>query len=331
MPTPPTTPAPGVTPGLPSGNEGGAGEVETPLLDRLFEYVAAEHPRSLRGLNEARGQDAARFATIAELYLRWLVKARGESGIDAAADAFAQFSTDVNLAQARYERDGAYANKTFAEVYQDHYSDAETMDGYLWGIYLTNFLWAHHYQIMAFFQDRFMGRLAGDAQLVEVAPGHGGWGVWALAHMPGATLEGYDISPQSIKIANSVAKAAGVGGRAVYSERDALDLKQVEAESADGCICSFLVEHLEDPQQVYNVIAHLLKAGGVAFITGALTAAQVDHIYEYKYESELVKMCEIAGLRVLETLSANPMRTLAKAKYMPRSMALLVQKRGVRV
>ncbi len=300
---------------------------QTPLLDRLFEYVEAEHPRSLRGLNEARGQDPKRFAQIAELYLRWLVEARGETGIGAAADAFAQFSTDVNLAQARYERDGAYANKTFAEVYQDHYSDAEAMDGYLWGIYLTNFLWAHHYQIMTFFQDRFMTRLGGEARLVEIAPGHGGWGVWALAHMRGAALEGYDISPQSIKIANSVAEAAGVGGRAKYVEKDALDLEKVDAESADGCICSFLVEHLEDPQHLYKVISHLLKPGGVGFITGALTAAQVDHIYEYRYESELVTMCENAGLRVLETLSANPFRTLPKAKFMPRSMALLVQKR----
>ena len=300
----------------------------TPWLDRLFEYVESAHPRSLRGLNEARGQDPDRFARIAELYLDWLVKARGEEGIGAAADAFAQFSTDVNLAQARYERDGAYANKTFAEVYQDHYSDAEAMDGYLWGIYLTNFLWAHHFQIMTFFQDRFMPRLGGDAKLVEVAPGHGGWGVWALAHLPGASLEGYDISPRSIEIARGVAQAAGVGGRARYVQRDALDLGRLEAGAADGCICSFLVEHLEDPQHLYKVIAHLLKAGGVAFITGALTAAQVDHIYEYRYESELVTMCEKAGLRVLETLSANPLRTLPKARFMPRSMALLVQKRG---
>jgi hypothetical protein len=40
-----------------------------------------------------------------------------------------------------------------------------------------------------------------------------------------------------------------------------------------------------------------------------------------------VKMCEDHGLRVLATLSANPARTLPKARYMPRSMALLVQKR----
>ncbi len=299
----------------------------TPLLEQLFAYAGEAHARSLRGLEEARQQDPKRFAQIAELYLDWLIKARGEGGIEAAVDAFAQFSTDVNLAQARYERDGAYANKSFEEVYNDHYADSETMDGYLWGIYLTNFLWAHHFQIMTFFQDRFMTRLQDSAHIVEVAPGHGGWGVWALAHMQGATLEGYDISPQSIKIATGVAEAANVADRAKYVEKNALDLDELEAESADGCICSFLVEHLEDPQHLYKVLAHLLKPGGYAFITGALTAAQVDHIYEYKYESELVGMCENAGLRVLETLSANPLRTLPKARFLPRSMALLVQKR----
>ena len=76
-----------------------------------------------------------------------------------------------------------------------------------------------------------------------------------------------------------------------------------------------------------TVCSDLLKPGGFAFITGALTAAQVDHIYEYRYESELVAMCENAGLRVLETLSANPLRTLPKARFLPRSMALFVQKR----
>ncbi len=299
----------------------------SPLLDALFAYTSEAHPRSLRGLNEARSQHPERFAQVAELYLNWLTEARGSGGIESAVDAFAQFSTDVNLAQARYERDGAYANKSFEEVYKDHYSDAEAMDGYLWGIYLTNFLWAHHFQIMTFFQDRFMTRLDDNASLVEIAPGHGGWGVWALAHMDQATLEGYDISPQSIQIANSVAKAAGVDSRAKYVEKNALDLAELKAESADGCICSFLVEHLEDPQHLYKVLAHLLKPGGMAFITGALTAAQVDHIYEYRYESELVTMCENAGLRVLETLSANPLRTLPKARFLPRSMALLVQKR----
>ncbi len=201
------------------------------------------------------------------------------------------------------------------------------MDDYLWGFTLTNFLWAHHMEISLFFRARFLSKLPADAAIVELAPGHGGWGVWALDELPGARLDGYDISPSSIVIARKIADGAGVGDRASYVEKSALDIGGLPAESADACICSFVVEHLERPLQLFAGIAHLLKVGGRGFITGALTAAQVDHIYEIREESELVRMCEQNGLRVLETLSVGPRRTLSKARFLPRSMALLVQKR----
>jgi hypothetical protein len=296
-------------------------------LEKLLKYMRENHPRSVRGIEEARAVSPARFDETAEMFLGWLVGARGEDGILMAADAYVQFSTDVNLAQARYEADGHYANHSFAEVYADHYSQDETMSGYLWGIYLTNFLWAHHTEISFFYRDHFLTKLSHAENLVEIAPGHGGWGAWALSVLPQARLQGFDISPSSIEIAASVSRAAGLGARASYTEKNALSLQEVPAECADGLICSFLVEHLERPQELFAVTRHLLKPRGFAFITGALTAAQVDHIYEYRYESELVKDCEQHGLRVLATLSAGPQRTLPKARFLPRSMALIVQKR----
>ena len=200
------------------------------------------------------------------------------------------------------------------------------MQGYLWGIYLTNFFWAHHFDICLFFRDRFLSRLTNASQLIEIAPGHGGWGAWALHALKDLQLDGYDISPSSIEIATAVTRAAGVGDRARYSEKDALELKQLNADIADAGICSFLIEHLEEPEKLFQVIYHLLKPGGVFFVTGALTAAQIDHIYEFRHESELVRMAEDSGLRVFETLSTNPVRLLARARFVPRSMALLVQK-----
>jgi 2-polyprenyl-3-methyl-5-hydroxy-6-metoxy-1,4-benzoquinol methylase len=299
----------------------------TQLLPKLLDYISQEHPRSKRGVEESIGVSPERFTEIAEMFLGWLVKVRGEEGIARAADAFVQFSTDVNLAQARYEVDGCYQNKSFAEVYAEHYSQDATMDEYLWGIYLTNFLWAHHMNICLLYADMFLAKLPEAAQIVEIAPGHGGWGAWALSRLPQARLQGFDISTSSIQIASSVSRAAGVGDRATYTERNALDLSQMPPSIADGVVCSFLVEHLERPQDLFAVVSHLLKPRAIGFITGALTAAQVDHIYEFRRESELVKMCEDQGLRVLQTLSAGPARTLPKARFLPRSMALIVQKR----
>ena len=200
------------------------------------------------------------------------------------------------------------------------------MTGYLWGIYLTKFLWAHHFEICLFFRDRFLARLNGAVELIEIAPGHGGWGVWALHALKGTKLQGFDISPSAIEIAGAVANAAHVGERANYIEKNALELTEHAAASADAGICSFLIEHLETPAELFRVIAHLLRPGGIFFVSGALTAAQIDHIYEFVRESELLCLAEDAGLRVLETLSTNPRRLLRRARYVPRSMALIVQK-----
>jgi ubiquinone/menaquinone biosynthesis C-methylase UbiE len=299
----------------------------TPHFNSLISYVRQRHQRSLRGIEEARQVSPERFDEIAEMFLGWLVNAKGPDGIAMAVDAFAQFSTEVNLAQAHYEADGSYANKSFADVYTNHYSQNETMSSYLWGIYLTNFLWAHHTELSLFFRDQFLARLPANAAIVEIAPGHGGWGAWALHMLPEARLQGYDISAASIEIATTLSGAAGVGERAVYTEKNALSLSEMPAQSADAVICSFLLEHLEQPQDLFAVVGHLLKPRGLAFLTGALTAAQVDHIYEYRRESELVLQAEQHGLRVIATLSAGPRRTLPKARFLPRSMALLVQKR----
>jgi ubiquinone/menaquinone biosynthesis C-methylase UbiE len=296
------------------------------LVKQLLDDVRTRHSRCIRGVMESREIDPERFDATAETYLGWALRARGANAMPILVDAFAQFSTDVVLAQARYEAEGRYENSSFEECVRNVYSQNHMAD-YLWGVYLTNFLWAHHFEIMRFYQDRFLHRLTRKPAIVEVAPGHGGWGLWALHVRGDATLRGYDISPSSIAIARSLAAASGAADRAHYDERNALDLEQLDGGAADACVCGFLLEHLEQPARLIEVIHHLLRPKGYAFITGALTAAQTDHIYEFRRESELVRLCEDNGLRVCETLSDAPRRTLAGAQFLPRSMAIIAQKR----
>jgi SAM-dependent methyltransferase len=296
-------------------------------VDALFDDIRTRHPRSLAGVLEARSQFPDRYADLADTFLGWAVRAWGREALPGMVDAFVRFTTSVNLSQARYERAGHYEHKTFQDCLTGLYTEEESMDDYLLGVYLTNFLWAHHAEICFRFEDSFLRRVTDARTLVEIAPGHGGWGALALKHLPEARLVGYDISPSSIRLASELMGGAGFAGRATYELKDALDLDAVPAESADAVVCNFLVEHLERPEKLFAVIRHLLKPGGQAFVTGALTAAQVDHIYEFRYESELVRMAEAAGLRVTETFSGAPRRTLPNARFLPRSMLLIVQKR----
>jgi len=303
------------------------GRTETNYLDLLEDYIRERHPRSLAGIVEARANDSDRFEAIAAIFLDWAVKTRGVDAIPDMVDSFVRFTTSVNMSQVRYERDGHFENKTFQDCLNALYNEKDEMDDYLWGVYLTNFLWAHHTEIIMFFQDRYLKRLQNVQTIVEIAPGHGGWGAFTLKHLPNAKLVGYDIAPSSIQIATELMEAAGFSDRARYELKDALNLDLVQPNSADAVICNFLIEHLEQPQKLMAVINHLLKPGCKAFLTGALTAAQIDHIYEFRYESEIIAMAEQNGLRVLETFSGGPRRTLPNAKFLPRSMALIMQKR----
>jgi 2-polyprenyl-3-methyl-5-hydroxy-6-metoxy-1,4-benzoquinol methylase len=297
------------------------------LVDGLFEDIAARHPRSLNGVQEARAAAPDRYPELADTFLGWAARAWGGDHLPRMVDAFVRFTTGVNMAQARYERAGRYENKTFQDCLNSLYNEQESMDDYLLGVYLTNFLWAHHAEICFRYIDHFLKRIPEAKALVEIAPGHGGWGALALKHLPDARLLGYDISPSSIRLATELMNGAGYSDRARYELKDALDLDAVPAESADAVICNFLIEHLEQPQKLFAVIRHLLKPGGQAFLTGALTAAQVDHIYEFRRESELVRMAEDAGLRVTDTFSGAPRRTLPNARFLPRSMLLVMQRR----
>ena len=188
-------------------------------LETLLTYIKDRHPRSQQGLAEARAGSPARFDSMASMFLEWLTLVLGEQGIASATDSFVLCPRPSTWHRHATKLTGITPINHLPKFMRITTAAQEAMGDYLWGSYLTNFLWAHHTEISYFFEDRFLSRLPQDAQLVEIAPGHGGWGTWALSVLKGATLRGYDISPSSIEIARSLSKAAGFDDRATYEER----------------------------------------------------------------------------------------------------------------
>jgi SAM-dependent methyltransferase len=294
-------------------------------VEQLREYVARVHPRSAQGLVEAEAEDPILFATVTESMLQWAIAARGPGAIEACADAYVTFSHEVNLAQARYERSGRYPAASHAEQLDGLYA-TERMRDYLWGVFLTNVLWPHHLRLLRLYRREFVDVLPAGARVVELASGHGGWGVLALTQRADIRVDGWDISPAALTIATAVAAGAGVSERARHAQGDALTL---DADPPyDAAICCFLLEHLDEPAALWEALARVVRPGGQAFVTAALTAAQEDHVYEIVHESELVAMAERAGFRVRIGQSEAPPRTLPKARFVPRSMALCLQRNG---
>lgn len=290
----------------------------------ILDYLHEHYPLSYKGAREARKLDPERFDRLEAMFMGWARGVLGEEADATVARSFVEFTTSVNMAQARYEVEGHYATGDF---HQELYQEAERMESYLWGVYATQFLWAHHLELAMFFEERFLKRVDPRSRIVELAFGHGGWGCWALNRLPEATLAGFDISPSSTEMATRLAAASGAAMRARYETADAL-AEPREPGAFDCAINGFVIEHLEEPDRLIQALAGYLKPGGFVFLTGALTAAQEDHVYEFRRESELVLICEKHGFRVLETMSANPPRVRPGTRCLPRSMGLILQRRA---
>lgn len=274
-----------------------------------------------------REANAALFDELGGIMTGWAADCLG-------ADEFAKvlisgynsFVLDVNKSQVEYEKRGTYKNKTYAEVYQSVYDNSGHMQYYHWGVFTTTFAWEHHLKIYGVFRDYFLPLLSGDGgSILELGSGSGVWGLLLLGKLGNWTLDGIDISRKTVELAVEMTRKTGFAGRVNYLVDDALAFQG--AKKYDAAISCFLLEHVERPDLLFANLAGNLRAGGYAFVTGALTAAEIDHITEFKRESEIIALAEAAGFRVLTTYSASPSPYPPAARFLPRSMALVLQKR----
>ncbi|HIL26927.1 MAG TPA: methyltransferase domain-containing protein [Nitrospinaceae bacterium] len=151
------------------------------------------------------------------------------------------------------------------------------------------------------------------------------WSFLTTHFLPQWTSQGIDISKKSVELSTTMAKSSGLESKVKFREFDALAFKGTE--KYDAAISCFLMEHLEEPQRLLQNMASNLEARGYAFITAALTAAEVDHIYEFRRESEIVSMAEEVGFRVVSMHSSAPLCHPDSQKFLPRALGLVLQKR----
>ncbi len=287
--------------------------------------MAQRHPMMSRGIAEARSVAPELVDHYFEKCLTWVVRAHGEDVLVQLVDGYAFYTIEVNRSQQAYEKRGHYEFEKFTEANEKVYQQADYMRDYYWGVFAILFSWSHYVELMDFYLNRFVANLQ-PGSLIEIAPGHGAWGVLAVTNCEGLTLVGMDISPTSIELSPKMAAGAGVGDRCIYQLGDATKVVHSSA-GYDSAICSFLLEHLEDPGKFLTDFGVSLRPGALAFVTLALTAAQTDHIYEFRTVSEGILLAEAAGFELIECRVAQPKRMLTGARFVPRVQAMILRKK----
>lgn len=218
-----------------------------------------------------------------------------------AADGYGEFALDAMKLQKRFDRDGEYIHKSYADVANAVYHSASYMfDLYLPGILLSQYLWPHHYNQLLFFREHFIPRAKkmDKCLFFDVGVGTGFYSKEMLRQAPNATGRGYDISEHSLAHTTRMIERWGLAQR--YGTHRENILGYDRSVLADAVISVEVLEHLENPPEFLEGLRRMLKPGGIGYITAAINAPNADHIYLYRGGDDVAKEIEGAGFRILE-------------------------------
>jgi len=258
---------------------------------------------------------------------RWAEAAYGSDVFDVAARGYAEYCVGVAKAKQVYERAGRYTPEAMPEIVSGVYEYEGYMVPYMWAAILIYPFWPSMIGHIAMFRDEFVRRLPRNATVLELAAGHGVLSLLAAEERPDIQVEGVDISPPAVAVANRLLAVSGHGDRVRFAVKDALKTDNVGTDGkCQGVISGMLAEHLSDPKPLFDTMAHRISADGLVFFSTALESPQRDHVFEYNWESQPLQMAETAGLRVTQLVSGAS-AVPSGSRFLPRATAMILRSR----
>lgn len=255
---------------------------------------------------------------------RWAEAAYGREVFDEAAHGYAEYCVGVAKANRLYEKAGRYTPETMPEIVSRVYEDESYMVPYMWAAVLIYPFWPSMISHIAMFRDEFIRKLPPNARVNELAAGHGVLSLLVAEERPDLQVEGSDISPPAVAVANRLLAASGHAARVNFTVQDALN--EDTGKAYQGLISAMLAEHLSDPKPLFRTIRRQLAPDGMVFFSTALESPQRDHVHEYNQESQPLQMAEHDGLRVARLVS-DAAAVPPGSRFLPRSTAMILRSR----
>jgi 2-polyprenyl-3-methyl-5-hydroxy-6-metoxy-1,4-benzoquinol methylase len=258
---------------------------------------------------------------------RWAEAAYGERAFEDAARGYAKYCLGVAQAQRLYEQVGRYSPEAMPEIMSEVYEDEGYMVPYMWAAVLIYAFWPSMVDHLGLFRDDFLRRLPPNASVLELASGHGVLSLLAAEERPDIRVEGVDISPPAVAVANRLLSVSGHAGRVKFAARDALQTTGAAPEEKyGGIISAMLAEHLPEPTPLFSAMGRCISKDGIVFFSTAIESAQRDHVYEYHQESQPLQMAETAGFRVAHLVS-DAGTVPPGSRFLPRATAMILRPR----
>lgn len=197
-----------------------------------------------------------------------------------------------------FHREGRYRLSTFAEAWDEVYSNHDYMARYVDGLLVSQLLWFNHAGTFEMFLGRVLGGSEASFDYLEIGPGHGLMMALAAGSPWVRSLEAWDVSAVSLAETRAALAVLDVTMPVKLVEIDILKAG-APAQQYDLITISEVLEHLEAPERALAFLSRALRPGGRMFINVPLNSPSPDHIFLFSTPEELTAIVEAAGLRII--------------------------------
>lgn len=293
-------------------------------IGRLLEIILEANPLQVAFLKESVAYLEPSESAAMEGYIAYCLSAGFDYGY--LAECYNTIVRDTLKEQFYFQRYGRYRHSSYADVAASVYQNEDYMKRYMYGLALTTYLWPNHRTIHRCFIDAFPRQQSG--QYLEIGPGHGVYFMNAMRLGKYRRHVGIDISPTSIALTKSLLSSGNFGHFSNYEFVCADFLADQIDDRFQAVVMGEVLEHVENPLGFLKKIRALTDHKAFVFVTTAINAPAIDHIYLYDSPEAVTKMAVAAGFRVLKAETAPyPGLTLHQSlvNKLPINIALVME------
>lgn len=229
-----------------------------------------------------------------------------------------------------FKKHGDYRFHTFAEVNNSLYSNKKTMELYMVGLFLGEYLWETLLRVHRYYE-KIIHEFSGKDYL-EIGPGHGKYFTEACRLGRFRRYTAIDVSPTAIQMTEKFLNYNGVsmegGGTSVKLLCKDVTMCDIESKF-DFVVAQEVLEHIENPLKMLKQIRKLLTRRGMAYLLVPISAPSPAHIFLFKDREHVRDIVKQAGLEIVQEkyIVANEMALREAEKRKLPINACLITKR----
>jgi len=292
-------------------------------FQRILDAVYARSPLQKKRIDKFIINASEKFSLEAEHFAKRYMAYIESQGLtlDFVADSYVTMCKCMLKLQIDFKKTGKYPIESADKAFDEVYSDAARMKGYMVALAVSQFLWDSHYKIFNCFAEAIERKGPSVKAYLEIGPGHGLFLDKALKCVPAtAAIKAVDISPTSIEISRSIIEH--FHPHAKHINFITCDMLKLDInEKYDFIALGEVIEHVNDPKKLLEKLRVLLTPDGEGFISTCANCPAVDHVYHFHTVQEIRDLLSSAGLKIVTEL-VLPVEDLPMLKIVEQKITI---------